>query len=112
MSGVSVNNLVFKPQFEKGTSASEYEKFKKAGEICFKDIQLYSGDKIEMSCGKVKALIGNIETDITDTSEGQSLLKLHTFYPFTSIISNAEVKVKYRADTKKYIDNKIAQLTQ
>lgn len=112
MSGVSVNNLVFKPQFEKGTSASEYEQFKKAGEIYFKDIQLYSGDKIEMSCGKVKALIGNIETDITDTSEGQSLLKLHTFYPFTSIISNAEVKVKYRADTKKYIDNKIAQLTQ
>ena len=42
-----------------------------------------------------------IETDITDT------LNIHTNYPTTTIISNAEVEVEYVADTKNYINNKL-----
>ena len=45
-----------------------------------------------------------IETDI------DIALDIHTNYPTTTIISNAEVEVEYVADTKNYIDNKFKEL--
>lgn len=51
------------------------------------------------------------ETDITATEAGQVLLALTTNYPTTSVISDIDLNLTYRADTKNYIDNKIAALT-
>ena len=50
-------------------------------------------------------------TDITSTEAGQSLLALATNYPTTSVISDIDLNITYKADTKNYIDNKIAALT-
>ena len=49
--------------------------------------------------------------DITATEAGQVLLKLYTNYPNTSVISDIDLDITYKADTKNYIDNKIATLT-
>lgn len=49
--------------------------------------------------------------DITATEAGQALLALKTNYPNTSVISDIDLNLTYRADTKNYIDNKIAALT-
>ena len=49
--------------------------------------------------------------DITATEAGQALLALATNYPTTSVISDIDLNLTYRADTKNYIDNKIAALT-
>ena len=47
--------------------------------------------------------------DITDTETGQALLALKTNYPSTSVISDIDLNITYKADTKSYIDNKIAE---
>ena len=47
----------------------------------------------------------------TLTEAGQSLLALATNYPTTSVISDIDLNLTYRADTKNYIDNKFAALT-
>lgn len=47
--------------------------------------------------------------DITSTEAGQALLALKTNYPNTSVISDIDLNLTYRADTKNYIDNKIAE---
>ena len=47
--------------------------------------------------------------DITATEAGQALLALATNYPTTSVISDIDLNLTYRADTKNYIDNKIAE---
>lgn len=49
--------------------------------------------------------------DITATEAGQALLALATNYPTTSVISDIDLNITYKADTKNYIDNKIAALT-
>ena len=51
------------------------------------------------------------ETDITATETGQALLALKSNYPSTSVISDIDLNITYKADTKNYIDNKIAALT-
>ena len=53
---------------------------------------------------------GTVE-DITATEAGQALLALKTNYPTTSVISDIDLNITYKADTKNYIDNKIAALT-
>lgn len=47
--------------------------------------------------------------DITATEAGQELLALKSNYPSTSVISDIDLNLTYRADTKNYIDNKIAE---
>ena len=49
--------------------------------------------------------------DITATEAGQALLALKSNYPSTSVISDTDLNITYKADTKNYIDNKIAALT-
>lgn len=51
-----------------------------------------------------------IETPISET-ELNAYRQLHTNKPNTTIISEADMEVSYVADTKLYIDNKIAELT-
>lgn len=51
---------------------------------------------------------GTVE-DITATEAGQELLALKSNYPSTSVISDIDLNLTYRADTKNYIDNKIAE---
>ena len=59
------------------------------------------------------AYIADSETvsDITATEAGQALLALKLNYPVTSVISDMDLNVTYKADTKNYIDNKFAALT-
>ena len=59
----------------------------------------------------VYKLANDVITDITATEAGQALLALKTNYPTTSVISDIDLNLTYRADTKNYIDNKIAALT-
>ena len=59
----------------------------------------------------VYKLANDIATDITATEAGQALLALKTNYPTTSVISDIDLNITYKADTKNYIDNKIAALT-
>lgn len=47
--------------------------------------------------------------DITATEAGQALLKLYTNYPNTSVVSDIDLNITYKADTKSYIDNKITE---
>ena len=49
--------------------------------------------------------------NITATEAGQALLALKSNYPTTSVISDIDLNITYKADTKNYIDNKIAALT-
>lgn len=50
-----------------------------------------------------------IITDLTE-AELEAYKQLHTNYPTTIILSNAELEVEYVADTKIYIDNKFKEL--
>lgn len=50
------------------------------------------------------------ETPLTET-ELNAYKKLHTNKPTTTILSEADMEVSYVADTKLYIDNKLAELT-
>ena len=50
-----------------------------------------------------------IETPLTET-EIAAYKALHTNYPNTVVMSEADVEVKYAADTKLYIDKKIKEL--
>ena len=50
-----------------------------------------------------------IITDLTE-EELEVYRQLHTNYPTTTILSNAELEVEYVADTKNYIDNKFKEL--
>jgi hypothetical protein len=51
-----------------------------------------------------------IETPISE-SELNAYRQLHTNKPNTTILSEADMEVSYVADTKLYIDNKLAELT-
>jgi hypothetical protein len=51
-----------------------------------------------------------VETPLTET-ELNAYRQLHTNKPNTTILSEADMEVSYVADTKLYIDNKIAELT-
>jgi hypothetical protein len=51
-----------------------------------------------------------IETPLTET-ELNAYRQLYTNKPSTAILSEADMEVSYVADTKLYIDNKIAELT-
>jgi hypothetical protein len=51
-----------------------------------------------------------IETPLTET-ELNAYRQLHTNKPNTTIISEADMEISYVADTKLYIDNKLAELT-
>lgn len=78
--GITVSNLIFKPQLVLGTTATEYE--------TYKEPTTYTADEN----GIVKGIIGNGEamTLIAD--------------------SGAIISAEYNIDTKKYIDKKFAEL--
>ena len=79
--GISVNNIDVYPQLEIGTSKTNYEPYK-------------------------KPIIYTPNTD--GTVEG-----ITSLYPVTTLISNTQgivLDVEYKVDTKKYIDNKFAEL--
>lgn len=57
----------------------------------------------------VYKLANDVITDITATEAGQELLALKSNYPTTSVIADIDLNLTYRADTKNYIDNKIAE---
>jgi hypothetical protein len=58
----------------------------------------------------ISVLATPIETPLTE-AELNAYRQLHTNKPATTILSEAEMRVDYVADTKLYIDNKLAELT-
>ena len=62
----------------------------------------------------VHQLFEPIETDITDTEVGQALLgsstQLHTYYPDTTIISDTDCMVTYKADSTNAYNNVKSEL--
>ena len=95
-------------------------------EQCYLSDRLYFGDSrftevadfknwlsTQYSAGNPVVYYYNFETaaveDITATEAGQALLALKTNYPNTSVISDIDLDITYKADTKNYIDNKIAE---
>ena len=72
---------------------------------------LAENDTLTVKNGIVKVNIGGEEADITATETGKALLALKTNYPSNSVISDIDLNITYKADTKKYIDNKLAALT-
>lgn len=86
------------------------------GPICFYDenydatsfktmlAEKYAEGKPIKICG---ILAEPIITDLTE-AELEAYKQLHTNYPTTTILSNAELEVEYVADTKNYVDKQIA----
>jgi hypothetical protein len=79
--GITVNNLVFKPQLEKGTAATEYEPY-------------------------TEPTTYNINAD--GTVEG--VTSLYPATTLMSDTEGVVIDVEYNADTKKYIDNKFTEV--
>lgn len=109
-SGTTVDNLVFKPQLEIGTVATSYELYIEPQTVTV-PYTFAESDTLTLKDGTVKVNISGEETDITATEAGQALLALKSNYPSTSVISDIDLNITYKADTKNYIDNKIAALT-
>lgn len=109
-SGATVNNITFKPQLELGSVATAYEPNSRLQTVTI-PYTFAEGDTLILEDGAVKVNISGQETDITATEAGQELLALKTNYPTTSVISDIDLNLTYRADTKNYIDNKFAALT-
>ena len=109
LQGKTVNNILIKPQIEMRKIATPYEPYNI--ETLAIPYTFTEGDALTVGNGLVKVNISNEETDITSTEIGQSLVSLKTKYPTTSVISDIDLDITYKADTKNYIDNKIAELT-
>lgn len=82
LNGVSVSNLVFKPQIELGSVKSDYEP--------------YSAPKtyIPGSNGRIEGITSMSDITLLTDTEGVT------------------INCEYNVDTKKYIDNKIAEMMQ
>lgn len=105
ISGATVNNLIFKPQLEFGSASSAYELYNR--QTVTVPYTFSENDALTVKDGTVKINISGEESDITDTETGKALLALKTNYPSTSVISDIDLDITYKADTKNYIDNKI-----
>ena len=97
-------------QVEIGSVQTDFEPYQEVQTVTV-PYTFAKGDMLILNNGIVKVNISGEETDITDTETGQALLALKTNYPTTSVISDIDLDITYKADTKNYIDNKIAALT-
>lgn len=96
-------------QVEYGKKATEYEPYKEPKTVTI-PYEFSEGDSITVKNGAVKITLNGVQTDITDTEIGNKLLSLRTNYPSTTVVSDGTLELSYIADTKNYIDNKIAAL--
>lgn len=110
LTGTTLSNFVMKPQLELDSIATSYEPYTEPQTVTV-PYTFAEGDMLILNNGIVKVNISGEETDITATETGQALLALKTNYPTTSVISDIDLNLTYRADTKNYIDNKFAALT-
>ena len=108
--GTTLNSFTIRPQLEVGSVATPYEPYIEPQTVTV-PYTFAKSDTLTLKDGTVKVNISGEETDITATEAGQVLLKLYTNYPNTSVISDIDLDITYKADTKNYIDNKIAALT-
>ena len=108
--GTTLNSFTIRPQLEVGSVATPYEPYIEPQTVTV-PYTFAEGDRLILNNGIVKVNISGEETDITATETGQALLALKTNYPTTSVISDIDLDITYKADTKNYIDNKIAALT-
>ena len=110
LAGTTLNSFTIRPQLEVGSVATPYEPYIEPQTVTV-PYTFAEGDRLILNNGIVKVNISGEETDITATETGQALLALKTNYPTTSVISDIDLDITYKADTKNYIDNKIAALT-
>ena len=108
--GTTLNSFTIRPQLEVGSVATPYEPYIEPQTVTV-PYTFAEGDRLILNNGIVKVNISGEETDITATETGQALLALKTNYPNTSVISDIDLNLTYRADTKNYIDKRIAALT-
>ena len=85
-------------QIELGTIETEFEPYIPMQEVML-PYTFEEGDSLVLEDGIVKTFIGGVETDITDTSWGLSILNLKTNYPNTTILCDANCNITYKADT-------------
>lgn len=95
--GVTANNLLFKPQIEKGTTATPWTPY--VADVSGVKVSVYS-DGVEVQTATANA-DGTVE-GLTSISPNMTLL---------TDTSGAVINLEYNADTKMYIDNKIAELS-
>ena len=108
--GTTGTYTITNPQLEIGSAATSYEPYNGEQTVTV-PYTFAEGDMLILNNGIVKVNISGEETDITATETGQALLALQTYYPTTSVISDIDLNITYRADTKNYIDKRIAALT-
>lgn len=106
--GTTLNSFTIRPQLEVSSVATPYEPYIEPQTVTV-PYTFAESDTLTLKDGTVKVNISGEETDITDTETGQELLALKSNYPVTSVISDIDLYLTYRADTKNYIDNKIAE---
>ena len=106
---VNYEEVINSIQLEIGSTVTNYEPY--TVQTVTVPYTFAEGDMLILNNGIVKVNISGQEIDITTTEAGQALLALKTNYPTTSVISDIDLNLTYRADTKNYIDNKFAALT-
>ena len=70
-----------------------------------------NGDTLTVKEGTVKTNISGVETDISETEEGQALMALQTNYPVTNIVCDADLEVSYLADTTNAYNNLLGRIS-
>ena len=92
-------------QIETGTVKTEFEKGN-APQVVTIPYAFAEGDFLTLENGRVNTVGG----DITDTETGQAILALHTNKPNTTIISDMDCSVVYKADITTAYNNLLARV--
>lgn len=110
-SGKTVENLTVYPQLEIGDSVTDFETPIEESQVQTVTVPytFAENDSLTVNEGTAKVNISGEETDITTTETGGKLLALKTNYPNTSVLSDIDLNLTYKADVKNYIDNKISE---
>lgn len=95
--GVTANNLLFKPQIEKGTTATPWTPY--VADVSGVKVSVYKdGGEVQFATADEN---GTVE-GLTSVSPNMTLI---------TDTSGAVINLEYNADTKMYIDNKFAELS-
>lgn len=96
-SGVTVDNTITAPVLAEGAIATQTVTI---------PYTFTEGDFLTLENGRVNTVAG----DITDTETGQAILALHTNKPNTTIISDMDCSVVYKADITTAYNNLLARV--
>lgn len=98
--GYKARNLVFKPMIEVGSIETEYEPYVETQKVTIPYKFAKVTDKLVLKDGTVKTIIDGVTEDITNTECGKALRNLHTNFPTTTILCDADCNVTYTVNAK------------